>query len=413
MDKGEILTQLQRDILQLKEENPTYSSRDIAVVLSCNDRYVRKVISHFYDPEPEVLNEDNVGEILVHSLDLEKKNQRLRDQQRIERKIREEYRYDNAVNVYTKELVKIFENRPKHDIPTHHSYNIDTHAGIFHITDTHFNELINIRNNQYDFKIASKRLRKMVVEAKRIFDAYHIDKVLIAFTGDLINSDRRLDELLNQATNRAKASSLSAILLEQVILDLSYEYDVSVASVSGNEGRVKDEYGSSEVMLTDNYDYNVNEMLKLMFRHDSEVNFIDGSAGENVVNLNGKNILLLHGNQIKANHMKSMQSIRGKYSDMGIKIDFALYGHLHATLITDFYARSASLCGANSYSDNDLQFSSKASQNIHIISDTDIHSFKLDLQNVDGIEGYKIDEDLIAYNAKSHEKISWIEPKKI
>jgi len=412
MDKSKLVTDLQRDILDLKEKNSNMISSDISKILKCSSSYVREVLRHFWKNEEEYDDNDDDGKVLIESLKSSKKIQKLQDQQRIERKIREQYRYDNAVSELTNELISIFKKRPKNKVISHNSINNDNY-GVFHLTDTHLNELINIPSNQFDFKIAAKRLQKMVAESTIIFNSYNVKNVLISFTGDLINSDRRLDELLNMATNRAKACALSAILFEQVILDLNKNFNVSIASVSGNEGRVKDEYGISEIMMSDNYDYTINQILKLMFRNNKKIKFIEGSSAELVVNINDKNLLLLHGHQVKADHAKSMQSIRGKYSDRGIKIDFAIYGHLHSALITDYYARSSSLCGSNAYSDNDLQFSSKASQNIHVFTNKDIHSFKIDLQDTENIQGYNIDEDIIAYTAKSYDKISWIEPKKI
>ena len=90
-----------------------------------------------------------------------------------------------------------------------------------------------------------------------------------------------------------------------------------------------------------------------------------------------------------------------------------IFGHLHSANITDFYARSSSLCGSNAYSDNELQYSSKASQNIHIIGKSDIHSFKIDLQSIENIKGYAIEKDLEEYDARAFSKISYNKPKKI
>ena len=410
-----VLSELQRDIIKLRNENPKMSINEIARILKCSRSHAQNVIKNYCETMDELKEADDAeGEILIHSVNQQRTIQKLRDLQRIERKIRKSYRQDNALEELGKEIVQIFKNRKPYNLKFHDYKNRNQYSGVFHLSDLHFNELINITSNKYDFSIASSRLKKMVLESIKIFKAYEIKDVLIAFTGDIMNSDRRLDELLNQATNRTKACSLSAIILEQMILELNHYFNITVACVSGNEGRVKEETGSTEIMLSDNYDFMINEMLKLMFRKNREIKFVDGYSGELLVDFNNRNILLVHGHQIKANHMTSIQAMRGKYSDMGEKIDFVLYGHLHSTLISDFYARSSSMCGANAYSDNDLQFSSKASQNIHIIGKADIHSIKIDLQDISDIEeGYEIDKDLEFYNAKSSSKLSWILPKKI
>jgi hypothetical protein len=92
-----------------------------------------------------------------------------------------------------------------------------------------------------------------------------------------------------------------------------------------------------------------------------------------------------------------------KYSRKNINIDFMICGHLHECLISDYWARSSSLVGANSYSDVALNLSSKASQNIYILTQNGRHDVRIDLQESD-FEGYNIDKELFAYNAKSNQK---------
>ena len=63
------------------------------------------------------------------------------------------------------------------------------YTGIIHITDTHFNEIININNNSYDMNIASARLKKFANNLIPIFKAYNINKVLIASFSVFVKSD--------------------------------------------------------------------------------------------------------------------------------------------------------------------------------------------------------------------------------
>ena len=65
------------------------------------------------------------------------------------------------------------------------------------------------------------------------------------------------------------------------------------------------------------------------------------------------------------------------------------FGHLHSAMISDMYARSSGLPGANNYSQNALSLTGKASQNFYIVSDNgDIHGMKVDLQDTTGYDGY-------------------------
>jgi predicted phosphodiesterase len=226
----------------------------------------------------------------------------------------------------------------------------------------------------------------------------------MALTGDLMNSDRRLDELLNQATNRAKATFLGVDILQQAIIDISKDFNVTVASVVGNEGRANKEMGWSDVVATDNYDYTIFQCLRYLFRHES-VKFLHGDPSELVINVASQNLLLLHGHgSLRGKLDTSINQIVGRYSLKGIKIDYVIFGHVHSARVGDNFGRSSSMVGANDYSEKALNLNGRASQNCYIFySNGNRDGIKVDLQHVKD-EGYDIDKSLEAYNAKSTEK---------
>jgi len=274
--------------------------------------------------------------------------------------------------------------------------------------------LVNLAINKYDFTIAAKRCQLLVSEAKHYFRAKNIHKVLFAMTGDLLNSDRRLDELLAQATNRSKATFIAVRLIELMLLDLNEDFNMIVANVTGNESRLGKDIGWNDIIATENYDFTIFNILEYLFRGSKGVQFIkNADPVEQVIKINNKNILLLHGHRkkFKSNPETAVLSIIGKYAARGIKIDFVIFGHLHSAFISDVFARGSSLVGANEYSDRDLGYLSRASQNIHIVYNSNrIDSIKVDLQDVTGIEGYNISRELEAYNAKSSYEVN---PKSI
>ncbi len=401
------MNDLEKQILDEIMKDGTIGRTTIAEKFGISETSARKIVKkckNIIRENGDGKNLDDVYEdLLNYNANLEKQKQKLRDQQRIERKIRNRIRVENALVDYTNELINIFDKREaKYTIPKLKEEESDI-VGIFQISDTHFNELIDISGNKYDFKIAAKRLQKFVQEARVQFQNKNISNVVVAMTGDLLNSDRRIDELLNMSTNRARASALSAILLEQVIVDLAQDFNVTITYVTGNESRVGEFMGSSDITISDNYDVTIFEMLKMMLKNTS-VNFIDGDVGEKVIKINNHHILMMHGQQLRGDLDKRTQQIKGKYSDKGIKIDYIIFGHIHSCYIADFYARSSSLCGANSYSDYSLQLTSRASQNIHFVSNDGINSMKIDLQYYDNYDGYDIDDELEEYNAKSSKK---------
>ena len=343
-------------------------------------------------------------DIIRENVRLSKQKQRAQDKNRIHNKaFREHARIENAVEEYTKELVSLFD---KNELSkTTKKFKLNKKAvGVIQFSDVHFNELVELENNRYDFKVASARVRYFVNQAKTYFKTANISNVVMALTGDLMNSDRRLDELLNQATNRANATFLGVDILQQAILDLNKDFNVTVGSVVGNEGRANPEMGWSKVLASDNYDYTIFQCLRYLFR-DSSVKFIHGDPSELVVNVAGQNLLMLHGHgSLRGKLDSSVNQIAGRYSLKGIKIDYVIFGHVHSARVGDNFGRSSSMVGANDYSEKALNLNGRASQNCYIFySNGNRDGIKVDLQNVN-IEGYNIKESLEAYNAKSAKK---------
>ena len=343
-------------------------------------------------------------DIIRENVRLSKQKQRAQDKNRIHNKaFREHARIENAVEEYTKQLVSLFEKNKLSK--TTNKFKVNKKAvGVIQFSDVHFNELVELENNRYDFKVASARVRYFVNQAKTYFKTANISNVVMALTGDLMNSDRRLDELLNQATNRANATFLGVDILQQAILDLNKDFNVTVGSVVGNEGRANPEMGWSKVLASDNYDYTIFQCLRYLFR-DSSVKFIHGDPSELVVNVAGQNLLMLHGHgSLRGKLDSSVNQIAGRYSLKGIKIDYVIFGHVHSARVGDNFGRSSSMVGANDYSEKALNLNGRASQNCYIFySNGNRDGIKVDLQNVN-IEGYNIKESLEAYNAKSAKK---------
>ena len=339
-------------------------------------------------------------EVVRENVKLAKQKQSAQDVNRIERKSFREYaRYENAVHNLLFDIQALLQNKNFSEFKFK-KVKQGKSVGVLQISDTHFNELVSLPHNNYDFKVASRRLKHYVNRAKQIFKLYGVDSVLIAITGDLINSDRRLDEMLNMSTNRSKAVFLAVDLLQQVIFDVGQDYSITVACVTGNESRLKQDWGWSDFMASDIF-----EILRHYFK-TTDVQFVVDDPTECVVNVAGQNLLLLHGNgSFTTQYEKSVNQIKGRFSGRGVHIDYIISGHIHSARLGDIASRSSSLVGANEYSEKGLNLSGRASQNIYIFhKNKNIDAMKIDLQNV-GEECYDIDSELESYNAKSSNKL--------
>ena len=339
-------------------------------------------------------------EVIQENLKLAKRSQKQADLNRIKNKsFREHVRLENALSEYNAKLIDLIKAESLKTVIKHHKKNTKQ-AIIVQIADPHFNELVDLKNNKYDFEVASKRLQKFAHYIKEYSKFYNVTEIFIAITGDLLNSDRRLDEKLALSTNRAKATFLGVHLLKHFILDLNEVANVSVGCVSGNESRAY-ELGWVDLVATDNYDFTIFEILRLLL---PKINFITSGGLELVVEVNGHNVLLIHGHQLGNMQSDKIAKVMSKYARNGIILDFLICGHLHETKITDLFARSSSLVGANAYSENALLLSSRAAQNIYIMKNKERHDIRIDLQHTNGFSGYKINKELSSYNAKSLDK---------
>lgn len=351
-------------------------------------------------------------EIIEQNVRLGKEKQKAQDKNRIANKsFREHARLENALEEFAKAQLQVYKEHAKSLKKIKLKPIIKTlkkGVGVMQITDLHGNELVDLPHNKYDFNIMAKRLKLYVSQCIEHFKFKGYNKVAMLFTGDLLNSDRRLDELLNASTNRAKATSLMRYILTQVILDVrDAGFEITIVSVLGNESRVGKEMPFSNEGLSDNYDFMIMDGIRQMFELSKikGVTFKSLDKVEEVVEIDGNNWLISHDVSRMTSQQQKAQSGIGRYSLNGVKIRFMIGGHIHATNVTDISARSASLVGANSFSENALNLAGKAAQNYYLCENGKINTVVLDLQDVDGIEGYEVISQLAVYNAKSVSKL--------
>lgn len=349
-------------------------------------------------------------ELIDENVKLKKQVYRLQDSQRLERKsFREHSRVDNMILTLHEEMKKVLDQNKLHTrVHSHHFHpNKTKPVGVIQLSDLHFNEIINdLDGNAFNFEIASKRLHKLVRKAIVLFRANHIDEVALFMTGDLLNSDRRLDEITNAATNRSRAVFLAVDIIQQIILDLNKYFSVTVASITGNESRVGEHIHYSDFLAGDSYDIVIHNMLTYLFKDvtsENSVRFIPvTNPVEQVVCINGNNILLVHGNLhrgIARNPEVEIEKIKARYAQRGCLISYVLMGHIHCAQVSDLYARSSGLPGSNAYSERALNLSGRASQNAYLVHSGfgEIDGYKIDLQDVDSEPMYEFDKTLAPF----------------
>ena len=276
------------------------------------------------------------------------------------------------------------------------------------IGDWHLGEIsAEFKHTGFDMEIASKLLKKYANYIKGEIINKGYKKVVIMCGGDICNNVTLLCKRLQQTSNRATTTIMAVVLMEHFILDI-YEAcpNIVFAGVGNNESRYDEDYFEDEYLITNCADYVVYNMLELLFTDIPTIKFLGGRNCEKVVNINGSNILLTHGVAFgKGDVEKAVQQAISRYSVKNVDIRYVLLSHIHCTRNSNFFSRHGSLVGGNAYSNSTLNLQTRASQNILTVSKNgDINSLMIDLEDVDGIIGYDISNEIKKFSLKSRDK---------
>ena len=183
----------------------------------------------------------------------------------LNKNFREYARVENALTALNEALNEQLQSAKFKPLTYEHADKKGT-VLVVQVTDLHFNELVEMPDNEFGFKVGAKRMQKYAQTIREMARLYNVSNIVVALTGDIINSDRRLDEKLHMATNRTKASLIASQILYHFLQDINRVANLSIVSVSGNESRINEEWGMSEITMSDNYDFLVYNMLKMLFK---------------------------------------------------------------------------------------------------------------------------------------------------
>ncbi len=350
-----------------------------------------KHINSIYKTETEKIKEEN--ELLIkENSKLRKSLQTTRDNLNILRKenrslSRFEHIYD-YVNEKMNEFVYQYNKENKVPIDTFNMNKANGEKYIIHLSDLHSNKTVDLQHNKFNFNILKKRLDYLFFQHELNIENNNINDVLIVFTGDMANlSKLNSQQRTNELASRMEATlRLFEILSDNIDYLLECGYKVSFAGVVGNESRIDmyDRLDSTNSLARDNFDYMLFQQLKIRYKDRCEF-LNDCDTLEYVLQTNGKNILLTHGETIGSSNVeKNISKLKEKYSQLyKTNIDYVLFGHIHSTLIGHDFARSSSIVGSDEYSFNKLHIAGNdISQLGHIIKYDRITSLRIELRDL-------------------------------
>jgi len=324
--------------------------------------------------------------------------QKLLDHNRIIRKANRSYNRSYAIleelfNELIKRVGEIDIDYKKSDF-----YRICDKEAIVTVSDAHFGETIfksdTLGINSCGFDVLSKRFQKYANKIKnRLGDS--VSDITVALMGDLINSDRRIDELITNDGCVAEAFIKSLQILTPFLIDLNEKYNVKVVSVLGNESRL-----DANVPMRDpinNFDFLIHKILSELFKN-TNIKFLDIERNyEKLINVLDANILLTHG------HTKvSWADAVKKYNKIGKILHYMITAHFHKVNIKEQTSQSASLSGNNFYGAFGINDIADASQTVYLVekegdgltSHTTISPMVINLQTVYGYSGYYFQDDV-------------------
>lgn len=214
------------------------------------------------------------------------------------------------------------------------------------LTDLHIGELINkswvYNQNVYNTDIAERRIEYAVdkfINHYKNMQNYEIKDIHIVLLGDLIHNSMHESPIdIPVAEQIIKAST---IILNQLnkIKNAFKNIEIYTYGVCGNHGResANFKYMPHHNILSSSYE-------NIIFYHikNNGFNIITDESNEIITNINGLNLLMIHGDQLKLN-LKSSNSIFNQLSKKNKQFlsmdtnsfDVVLMGHLHVPFYSD------------------------------------------------------------------------------
>ena len=246
--------------------------------------------------------------------------------------------------------------------------------------------------NTYGFDVARHRLAALAEHALFYGVAHAAPELVIALTGDIFDSKigkERKDKMFNREATACQAYLHGRDLIIQFIEHLRQSEvfgSIRIVGISGNEARLYADRGHSHIMAADNWDALLNADLSTRYRGSD----IDCEFGVNryVAGVQGWKVLLLHGDQGIDSRLSQtkVQSLLGTHD-----ADFGISGHIHDTMVTGKWIRSASLVGTDFYAGDGLGLEGRACQNIFWLAEGQRNTYCVDLQDPDpAVEPYEL-----------------------
>lgn len=318
------------------------------------------------EKQSSYLPDDYLKEIDDKLLNFEKEKIKFQDQKRMMRnELRQLARLEN-LEEHAKNCIEAIEpvSLPVVDKRT------EVKEAMVVISDIHLGMKINNEFNVYNKDVALERLTILKDKTLNKVRKEGINTLHIASLGDQIHghihSTARIDSEMNVIE---QITLVSQYLTSFVETFLQEGLTVNFYSVSGNHSRAlpnkNDSLGTSE-----SFERLITTILDTAFNKFDNYNSIDDKEGMILLNISGKNVLLIHGDMdFGANMVTKLTQL------LSTNLDYILSGHVHHFFmkehgLTTQYGCGA-MCGTDQYAIKG-RFSGRPSQLILTFNEKDI-----------------------------------------
>ena len=312
--------------------------------------------------------ENTTDEYLVKKYQASLKTiQKLRDENNLLRKsARETFRGEQALEEVKTKLYSMAKDLSALDFIENwgkEKKSIETknnNIGILVLSDWHIGKLVNLDGNKFSEDIAVQRLNKLYERVREQIYTYELTELRVVLLGDFIHAQSRPD-MKYQGQYVEIESGLKCFYLIKNLIDKLYNHlnKIDIDCVIGNESRFDsaNPHTNLNEVAKNSIDYMIYEMLSLAYKENKGIKLHKSdNYFENLINIDGFNLLAIHGDKINHTKLESeLSKLKYKiYQDTRKAIDYVVMGHIHSSLVTDGYSRNASLVGADEYATRGL-----------------------------------------------------------
>lgn len=238
------------------------------------------------------------------------------------------------------------------------------------LSDLHIGALVDLDINTYNYEVAVNRLNTYANRIITKCKEQNITNVYVMNLGDVIeHSNMRYSQGYNvEFTYSDQIVKSSDLIIKFLLLLVENDLKITYAGIAGNHDRVDGD--KNKGLNGDHAVKSINYSIQSFINNSKiqNINYVQAQDYKHSFEINGKNILALHGDLDNRNDA----NVLAKHSDIdSINYDVVLMGHYHTREIKElgnnkFLLMSGSLKGADEYSDK-LRKLSAPSQSYYII----------------------------------------------